>query len=190
MSVTPIWNPTRLQTCKGNEYFVDWCVSSHIEQSVLHSTLVTLDLSCMEVRALGPARLDWATIGRGCFLQKSHPGNSGFTHRVWATLRKKKNKDARLKKILFVHLTKFRRKEKKKKKIHVEKHLAPGLNSNRKWKSLESSFVVEQKPWKDEFKEWMLDQQNRWNSLVPLVKFKFKFFGKSFLFLTFDFYSR
>lgn len=58
VSVTPSETPLGHITCKGNEYFVDWFVPSHIEPSFLKSTLVTLDLSCMEVRALGPAEVD------------------------------------------------------------------------------------------------------------------------------------
>lgn len=58
VSVTPSESPLGHLTCKGNEYFVDWFVPSHIEPSFLKSTLVTLDLSCMEVRALGPAEVD------------------------------------------------------------------------------------------------------------------------------------
>lgn len=58
VSVTPSESPLGHLTCKGNEYFVDWFVPSHIEPFFLKSTLVTLDLSCMEVRALGPAEVD------------------------------------------------------------------------------------------------------------------------------------
>lgn len=58
LSVTPSEAPLGHLTCKGNEYFVDWFVPSHTEPSSLKSTLVTLDLSCMEVRALGPAEVD------------------------------------------------------------------------------------------------------------------------------------
>lgn len=58
VSVTPTESPPGHLTCKGNEYFVDRFVPSHIGPSFLKSTLVTLDLSCMEVRALGPAEVD------------------------------------------------------------------------------------------------------------------------------------
>lgn len=60
VSLTPCESPLGYLTCKGNEYFVDRVVPSHIEPFFLQSTLVTLDLSCMEVRVLGPAEVDWA----------------------------------------------------------------------------------------------------------------------------------
>lgn len=82
VSLTPSETPLGHLTRKGNEYFVDRVVPSHIEPFFLQSTLVTLDLSCMGVRVLGPAEVDWETIASGCFLEKSHPGNSHFTHRV------------------------------------------------------------------------------------------------------------
>lgn len=74
----PSESPLGHLTCKGNEYFVDGFVPSHIEPSFLKSTLVTLDLSCMEVRALGPAEVDWADNGERMLSGKVTPRQLSF----------------------------------------------------------------------------------------------------------------
>lgn len=110
VSVTPSESPLGHLTCKGNEYFVDWFVPSHIEPSFLKSTLVTLDLSCMEVRALGPAEVDWADNSKRMLSGKVTPRQLSF-HTPCLSDPWRKMQDFSLK-ILFVHLMKFRRKKK------------------------------------------------------------------------------
>lgn len=57
---------------------MDGFVPSHIEPSSLKSTLVTLDLSCMAVRALGPAEVDWADNGQRMLSGKVTPRQLSF----------------------------------------------------------------------------------------------------------------
>lgn len=78
VSVTPSESPLGHLTCKGNEHFVDGFVPSHIEPSSLKSTLVTLDLSCMEVGALGPAEVDWADNSERMLSGKVTPRQLSF----------------------------------------------------------------------------------------------------------------
>ncbi|KAK5611264.1 hypothetical protein CRENBAI_019612 [Crenichthys baileyi] len=82
VSVTLFEFPLGHLTCKGNEYFVDQFVPSHTEPSFLKSTLVTLDLSCMEVRALGPAEVDWADNSKWMHSGKSHTQATLISHIV------------------------------------------------------------------------------------------------------------
>lgn len=99
---------------------MDGFVPSHIEPSFLKSTLVTLDLSCMEVRALGPAEVDWADNGERMLSGKVTPRQLSFhTPCLSGGLARK---DARLfffffsiKILFFVRPTKFGgRKEREK----------------------------------------------------------------------------
>lgn len=113
VSVTPSESPLGHLTCKGNEYFVDWVVPSHIEHSFLKSTLVTLDLSCMEVRALGPAEVDWADNSERMLSAKVTPRQLSFHTPCLSDPLKK---DARLfTKDSFCPLCEIQERKKKKK---------------------------------------------------------------------------
>lgn len=121
VSVTPSESPLGHLTCKGNEYFVDWFVPSHIEPFFLKSTLVTLDLSCMEVRALGPAEVDWADNSERMLSGKVTPRQLSFHTPCLSGASEEKMQDFSIK-ILFVHLTKFGGKKKKKPKKTANLH--------------------------------------------------------------------
>lgn len=53
-------------------------VPFHIEPFSLNSTLVTLDLLCMGLRALGPVEVDWADNEKRTPSKKSHRRQLSF----------------------------------------------------------------------------------------------------------------
>lgn len=76
----PIWIPTRASNMQRKWVFCGpVCPLSH--WAVLSkSTLVTLDLSCMEVRVLGPAEVDWADNRKWMHSGKSHTQATLISH--------------------------------------------------------------------------------------------------------------